>query len=59
MQKALHMGKDYLQNPTTCNCENRKYLASIVNGSMITCDEVKNSCEEKIKAIQQILMKRK
>ena len=32
--------KDYVWNPTTCNCENGKYLASIMDGSAIICDEV-------------------
>ena len=32
--------KDYIWNPATCSCENGKYLASIINDSVITCDEV-------------------
>ena len=32
--------KDYIWNPTTCICENRKYLASIKGDSMIKCDEI-------------------
>ena len=27
-------------NPATCSCENGKYLASIMNDSVITCDEI-------------------
>ena len=27
-------------NPATCSCENGKYLASIIHGSVVTCDEV-------------------
>ena len=30
--------KDYVWNPTTCNCENGKYLASIMD--KITCDKI-------------------
>ena len=30
--------KDYVWNPATCNCENGKYLASIMDE--IICDEV-------------------
>ena len=30
--------KDYVWNPATCNCENGKYLASIMDG--IICDEM-------------------
>ena len=32
--------KDYVWNPATCNCENGKYLASIMDYSAITCNEV-------------------
>ena len=32
--------KDYIWNPTTCSGENEKYLASIMDDSAITCDEV-------------------
>ena len=43
--------KDYIWNPATCNCENGKYLASIMDDSMITCDEVIKPYDEKIKTI--------
>ena len=33
------------------NCENGKYLASIMDDPMIICDEVFESCNEKIKTI--------
>ena len=32
--------KDYVWNPATRTCENIKYLASIMNDSAITCDEI-------------------
>ena len=32
--------KSYVWNPSTCNGENGKYLASIMDNSMITCHEV-------------------
>ena len=32
--------KDYIWNPATCNCKNGKYLASIMDDSAITCDEI-------------------
>ena len=35
--------KDYVWNPATCKCENRKYLASIMDDSAIMCDEIKES----------------
>ena len=38
--------KDYVWNPATCNCENGKHLASIINDSAITCDEIIESYYE-------------
>ena len=32
--------KDYLWNPSTCNCENLKYLANVMDNSTITSDEI-------------------
>ena len=32
--------KDYVWNPATCSCENGKYLASILDDSVIICDEI-------------------
>ena len=29
-----------IMNPATCSCENGKYLASIIDNSVITCDEI-------------------
>ena len=47
--------KDYIWNPVTCNCKNGKYLASIIDNSVITCDEIINaeakSYNEKTKTI--------
>ena len=31
--------KVYIWNPAICSCKNGKYLASIIVGSMGTCDE--------------------
>ena len=34
MCKICHAcGKDYIWNPATCNCQNQKYLASIIDDS--------------------------
>ena len=33
--------KDYVWDPATCYCKNGKYLASIMDDSKITCDEVR------------------
>ena len=51
--------KDYVYNPATCNCEKGKYLASIMDDSIITSNEVINSYDEQIKTIPTKLMKRK
>ena len=32
--------KDYIWNPATCSCKNGKYLASVIDDSMITCDQI-------------------
>ena len=32
--------KDYIWNPSTCICEYGKYSVSIMDDSMITCDEI-------------------
>ena len=32
--------KNYIWNPTTCSCENGKYLASIIEDSVISFDEM-------------------
>ena len=45
------MWKDYILNPATCNCENGKYLASIMDNSAIIFDEVIKSYGEEIKTI--------
>ena len=43
--------KDYVWNPATCSCENRKYLLNIMDDSAITCDEIIESCNEETKTI--------
>ena len=43
--------KDYVWNPATCNCENGKYLASIMDDSAIMCDEVIESYDEETKTV--------
>ena len=50
--KKYHIcGKDYVWNPAICNCENGKYLASIMDDSVIKCDEVIEPNDEEIKTI--------
>ena len=36
----IHAKKYYRWNPSTCICENGKYLNSIINESVIVCDEL-------------------
>ena len=43
--------KDNVWNPATNNCENEKYLASIMDDSAVSCDEI-------IYAEEKILMKK-
>ena len=50
VKKIMYM-KKIVWNCPTCICENGKYLASIMDDSMITCDEVIKSREEEIKTI--------
>ena len=40
MQNYCTCKKDYSWNPCTCICENSKYLKSITDTSVITCDEI-------------------
>ena len=42
--------KDYVWNPTTCSCENGKHLASILDDSSITFDEIIESFDEDAEA---------
>ena len=39
-QKWINNNKCWIWNPATCSCENGKHLASIIDDSMITCDEI-------------------
>ena len=51
VQKNHVCEKDYIWNSATCNCENGKYLASIMDDSVITCDEVIKLHDEETKTI--------
>ena len=41
--KKFVYGKKIVWNPSSCSCENGKYLPSILNDSAIICDEVIDS----------------
>ena len=36
----VHARKGYNWNPSTCICENSKYLKSVADTSVITCDKI-------------------
>ena len=40
LKNIIYVKKDYIWNPSTCSCENGKCLASIMDDSVITCDEI-------------------
>ena len=40
VQKTPCMWKDYIWNPAKWSYENSNYLASIIDDSVITCDEI-------------------
>ena len=44
-KNIIYAKKDYIWNPATCCCENGKYLASIFDDSIITCDEIIETTE--------------
>ena len=64
--KRLVCEKNYVWNPSTCNCKDGKYAASIMDDWTITGDEIiesykkaqKLSCTTKQKLFQQIVIKR-
>ena len=41
--------KDYIWNSAICSCENGKYLASIMDDSVIICEEIIESYDEETK----------
>ena len=47
-KKRHDFEKDYVWNLTTCSCENRKYLATIMDESAIMYQEVIESCNNEI-----------
>ena len=43
VKSVMYVKKNYVWNLFTCNCEHKKYLASIINDSPIIYDEVKDA----------------
>ena len=50
--------KDYIWNAATCSCENGKYLASIMNDSVITCDKIIESYDAETKKVPKSFNKK-
>ena len=50
-QKHYICEKEFVWNPSTCICQNRKYLVSVMDVSVITFDEVIGSYDKEIKTI--------
>ena len=50
-KNTMYVKKDYIWNPAPCSCGNGKYLASIMDDSAITCDEIIESYDEETKTI--------
>ena len=49
--KTKYISKKYVWNRSTCICENGKYLAGIMDDSVVICDKVIESNDEEIKTI--------
>ena len=46
VKNVMYVKKDYIWNPSATNCKNGKYLARIMDDSVIVCDEVIESYDE-------------
>ena len=56
VKNIMYVKKCCIWNPATCSCENGKYLASIMDNSAITCNEI---VEEEIKTVTTNFNERK
>ena len=56
VKNIMYVKKSCIWNPATCSCENGKYLASIMDNSAITCNEI---VEEEIKTVTTNFNERK
>ena len=55
-KSIIYVKKDYIWNPATCSCENGKYFTSIVDNSVIMCNDIIDA--EERKTIPKILSKK-
>ena len=51
IKNVMYVKKDYVWNPSTCYCENGKYLAIIMDDLAIMCDEIIESYHNETKTI--------
>ena len=58
-KKCHECDKYYVWNPATCNCENGKYVADIMDSSAIMCDEIIESYDEETEIISAIFNEKK
>ena len=43
IERALCVGKSYIRSSATCSARNYKYLGSIIDHSVLRCDEIMNA----------------
>ena len=58
-KKRHECEKDYNWNPSTCSCENGRYLVNIMDDLAITCDEVIESYDKETKTTSTNFDKKK
>ena len=58
VKNIMHVKRLYLE-PPTCSCDNRKYLASIIDDLAIICDEIMETYDEETKTILSNFKERK
>ena len=51
------MWKDYIWDPATCSCENRKHIASALEDSVTTCDKFLDFYNKETKSIPKTFSK--
>ena len=58
VKNDMYVEKYYIWNSATCSCKHRKYLVKIMDDTVVTCNEVIESYEEKPRNISRTLLKR-
>ena len=57
VKNVMYGKKILLWNPASCRFKNCKHLANIMDDSVITCDEVIESCDIEAKTVPFIMKK--